>query len=71
MQLERRMMSKYKYYVVVCDRCKKSKIVKVGTKYTVCPYCGNRIKVLENIAYVCESLEKARKLKAYIDAGKI
>ena len=62
--------SKIKYYVVVCGKCGKSKIVRVGTKYTTCPYCGGKIRVLESIAYMTDSLEKARKYKAYLDSGK-
>jgi len=57
------------YYVVVCDRCKKSKIVKSKVKFTVCPYCGNRIKVSESVVYTCKSIEVAREFKAIIDAN--
>ena len=57
------------YYVVVCSKCKKSKIVKASTKVTTCPYCGNQIRVRENVVYTCESIEVARKFKAMIDAN--
>lgn len=57
------------YYVVICNKCKKSKIVKASIKTTICPYCGNRIKVRENVIYVCKSIEIARKFKAVIDAN--
>lgn len=57
------------YYIVVCNRCRKSKIVKVSVKTTTCPYCGNQIRVKENIAYTCESIEIARKFRAMINAN--
>ncbi|RLE78305.1 MAG: hypothetical protein DRJ56_00370 [Thermoprotei archaeon] len=57
------------YYVVVCERCGRSKIVRAGVKTTTCPYCGSKIRVPESIAYTCDSLERARALKALIDSG--
>lgn len=57
------------YYIIVCDKCKRSKIVKSKVKFTICPYCGNHIKVSRNIVYICKSIEIARKFKAIIDSN--
>lgn len=50
------------YVVVDCPRCRKLFIRRFPIKYTTCPYCGKKFRVLPTLR-VFKSLEKAKKVR--------